>query len=39
MLIVEVGFELKENFEYYDKLLKSNGLNNDFNCLTHDIFY
>lgn len=39
MLIVEVGFELKENFEYYDKLLKSNGLNNDFNCLTHDIYF
>lgn len=23
MLIVEVGFELKENFEYYDKMLKN----------------
>ena len=39
MLIVEVGFKLNEDFNYYDTLLKSNGLENDFNCETHDIYY
>lgn len=39
MIIVEVGILLEKNFEYYDNLLKSNGLENDFNCITHDIYY
>lgn len=39
MLIVEVGFKLEKNFEYYDKLLKDNGLINDFNVITHDLYY
>ena len=39
MLIVEVGFKLDNNIKYYDKLLKSNGLINDFNVITHDIYY
>ena len=39
MLIVEVGFKLEKNFEYYDKLLKDNGLINDFNVTTHDLYY
>ncbi len=39
MLIVEVGFKLEKDLEYYDNLLKINGLENDFNCETHDIYY
>lgn len=39
MLIVEVGFKLDNDLEYYDNLLKANGLKNDFNCETHDIYY
>ena len=39
MLIVEVGFELNEKLDYYDKLLKNNGLENGFNCITHDIYF
>ena len=39
MNVVEVGFKLDKTFEYYDKLLKSNGLINDFNITTHDIYY
>ena len=39
MLIVEVGFKLDKTLEYYDKILKMHGLENDFNCETHDIYY
>ena len=39
MLIVEVGFKLDIDFDYYDKLLKSKGLSNDYNVTTHDIYY
>ena len=39
MLIVEVGFKLDNDFKYYDNLLKNNGLDNDFNVITHDIYY
>ena len=39
MLIVEVGFKLDRDFDYYDKLLKSKGLSNDYNVTTHDIYY
>lgn len=39
MLIVEVGFKLDESLDYYDSILKQNGLDNDFNCITHDIYY
>jgi hypothetical protein len=39
MLIVEVGFKLDRDFDYYDKMLKSKGLTNDFNVITHDIYY
>ena len=39
MLIVEVGFKLVKDYIYYDNLLKKNGLNNDFNVITHDIYY
>ena len=39
MLVVEVGFKLENNYNYYDKILKSNGLVNDFNVITHDIYY
>ena len=38
-MIVEVGFKLDKNFFYYDKMLKNKGLNNCFNCITHDIYY
>lgn len=39
MKIVEVGLELKEDLSYYDELLRKNGLINDFNCTTHDLYY
>ena len=39
MLVVEVGFKLNNTLDYYDKLLKMNGLVNDFNVVTHDIYY
>ena len=39
MLIVEVGFKLDKDYKYYDNLLKENGLDNDFNVITHDIYY
>lgn len=39
MLVVEVGLKLDKDFEYYDSLLKENGLINDFKTITHDIYY
>ena len=39
MLIVEVGIKLDKDFEYYDNLLKNNGLVNDFKVTTRDIYY
>ena len=39
MLVVEVGFKLDKSLDYYDNILKQNGLENDFNCTTHDIYY
>jgi len=39
MLIVEVGFKLDNDFKYYDNLLRNNGLDIDFNVITHDIYY
>ena len=39
MKIVEVGIKLRKDFNYYDNLLKNNGLVNDFNVKTHDIYY
>ena len=39
MLKVEVGFKLDKDLNYYDSLLKENGLANDYNCETHDIYY
>ena len=39
MLILEVGFKLDNDLKYYDKILKDKGLENDFNCETHDIYY
>lgn len=39
MLVVEVGIKLEKDFEYYDFMLKSNGLINDFKVITHDIYY
>ena len=39
MLVVEVGFKLNNTLDYYDKLLKTNGLINDFNVVTRDIYY
>lgn len=38
-MIVEVGFKLKESLEYYDNILKEHELINDFNVITHDIYY
>ena len=39
MNIVEVGVKLEKNIDYYDNLLKEKGFINDFNCVTHDIYY
>ena len=39
MLVVEVGFKLKEKLEYYDEILKDHGLINDYNVITHDVYY
>ena len=39
MLAVEVGFKLSKDIKYYDNILKKNGLMNDFNCETHDIYF
>lgn len=38
-MIVELGIKLDKDFEYYDNLLKKNGLVNDFKITTHDIYY
>ncbi len=39
MFIVEVGFKLDKSLAYYDSVLKQHGLDNDYNCITHDIYY
>ena len=39
MLVVEVGIKLDKEFEYYDNMLKNNGLVNEFNVITHDLYY
>ena len=39
MNVVEVGIKLEKNIDYYDNLLKEKGFINDFNCVTHDIYY
>lgn len=39
MLIVELGIKLDKSIDYYDKLLKDNGLINDFKVITHDLYY
>ncbi len=39
MLIVELGIKLNKDFEYYDKVLRKNGLINDFMVVTHDLYY
>lgn len=39
MMIVEVGLLLDKDLSYYDLILKNNGLINDFNCFTHDIYF
>ncbi len=36
---VELGFKLKNDFNYYDNLLKDNGFINYNTVLTHDIYY
>ena len=39
MLVVEVGFKLNKNIDYYkDILIKHNAINR-FNCKTHDIYW
>ena len=39
MLVLEVGFKLDKDLNYYDKVLREHGLINVFNCTTHDIYY
>ncbi len=39
MLVVEVGLKLDKDLKYYDSILKKHGLINDFQVLTHDVYY
>ena len=39
MLVVEAGLKLDKDLKYYDSILKNHGLTNDFQVLTHDIYY
>ena len=38
-VIVEVGFKLEQNQDFYEKILKNNNSINRFNCETHDIYW
>ena len=38
-LIVEVGMKLTNKLNYYDKILKKNGLKQVYSCVTHDIYF
>ena len=38
-MVVELGIKLDKNIEYYDSMLKSNGLKCVFNVVTHDVYY
>ncbi|MBR4111157.1 MAG: hypothetical protein IKK43_05685 [Clostridia bacterium] len=38
-LILEVGMKLDKNITYYHDILIKHGLNLDFACITHDIYY
>lgn len=37
--VVELGIKLEKDLEYYDNILKSNGLLNDFTVTTRDLYY
>ena len=37
--IVEVGMKLDKNLNHYKRLLKRNGLEQVFKCITHDIYF
>jgi len=39
MKIVEVGLELDKPVEFYINMLINTGLENTFNCNTHDVYY
>jgi len=38
-LIVEVGMKLDKSLNYYKNMLKRNGMQQVFECTTHDIYY
>lgn len=38
-LVVEVGMPLDKSLIYYHNMLINNGLNLQFACVTHDIYY
>lgn len=38
-LVVEVGMKLDKSFNYYNRVLKQNGLKQVFKCTTHDIYF
>lgn len=38
-IVLEVGFKLDEDMDFYDLLMKRNGLGNVFTVVTHDIYY
>ena len=38
-LILEVGMKLDKNITYYHDILTQKGLELDFACITHDIYY
>lgn len=39
MLVVEVGFKLNKNIDYYKNILIKHNAINRFNCKTHDIYW
>ena len=39
MPVIEIGIRLNKDYQYYKQILTNNGLINDFNCLTHDLYY
>ena len=39
MLVVEVGFKLDKSLIYYHDMLIKNGLELDFVCISHDVYY
>lgn len=39
MVVLEVGFKLNKDKEYYEEILKKSNAINRFNCETHDLYW